>query len=670
MPDIGNLSLLLALVCAVWAILTSWLGTRSSSRELVRSGERAALAATVLLTIGVSTLIRAMVLDDFSLLYVAENSTRSQPLPYKVAALWGGQAGSLLLWAWILSLYSFVVILQNRKRNRDLMPGITGTLMGILSFFLLVICFTANPFEAAPGPIADGGGLNPLLQNPLMVIHPPMLYTGYVGVSVPFAFGLAALMTGKLGNDWIVSVRRWSLFAWFFLGIGILLGGYWAYVELGWGGYWAWDPVENASLMPWLAMSAFIHSIMIQEKKGMLKVWNMILVLLAFCLSILGTFLTRSGVVSSVHSFARSSIGPWFAGFLIIAITVSLSLLFWRLPRLKAENRLDSFISRESAFLFNNVVFVAICFTVLWGTVYPIITEAFQGEKVSVGPPWFNQWIVPLGLALLFLTGVGPLVSWRRASPGALKRMFLRPGLTGLLTMLVLFTFGMRHIAAILTFGLCTFVLATIVSEFYRGARARTVVARESLPRGAVHLVSRNKRRYGGYIVHAGVVLVFLGVAGSAGFQQEASKTLRRGETMQAGAYTLRFVDTSSSSDAHKDVLTTVLAVERNGRELTRLRPEKFFFRASQQPTTEAAIYGMWHWPPHLIDDVYAILVDFNPQSGGYTFKVYVNPLVSFIWIGGLIIVLGTHIAVLPEWAPRKVSVRSSAQREARHAAT
>jgi cytochrome c-type biogenesis protein CcmF len=637
MPDIANICLLLALACSVWSVLTSWLGYQNGARELIRSGERAAQASFGLLSISTFILTRAFLNNDFSLLYVAQNSTRSQPFAYKVAALWGGQTGSLLLWAWFLSCFAFLVVVQNRNRNRDLMPATTGSLMAIQTFFLLVICFAANPFEAAPGPVAEGGGMNPLLQHPLMVIHPPMLYTGYVAVAVPFAFALAALMTGRLGNDWIVSVRRWSLFGWFFLGIGILLGGYWAYVELGWGGYWAWDPVENASLMPWLAMSAFIHSVIIQEKKGMLKVWNMILVILAFALSIFGTFLTRSGVVSSVHSFARSGIGPWFSGFLVVVTAVSLGLLFWRLPRLKAKNRLDSFLSRESAFLFNNILFVAITFTVFWGTVYPIITEAVLGEKVSVGAPWFNQWVIPMSLALLFLTGVGPLVSWRRSSSKSLRRIFLRPGLAGLLTMGILAVAGMWSPAALLTFGLSIFVLATIVDEFYRGARARQIVVGESFSRGVVNLVGRNKRRYGGYIVHVGMVMVFAGVAGSAGFQKEVSATLSRGESMSVGGYTLTFVDTDSSSDAHKDVLSAVLTVERGGRELTRIRPEKFYYRASQQPTTEAAIWGMWQWPPHLVDDVYALLLDLNPRTGGYTFKVYVNPLVSFIWLGGFV---------------------------------
>src|SRR5258706_8809884 len=404
MGDIGNFCLLLALVCAVWSVLTSWLGRQNTLSDLVRSGERAAQAAGILITIGTLVLIKSFLDDDFSLLYVAHNSTRSQPAIYKVAALWGGQAGSLLLWACILSGYAFFVVTQNRRRNRDLMPGVTATLMSILTFFLVLLSFVANPFEPNNGPKIEGTGLNPLLQNPLMVSHPPTLYLGYVGVAVPFAFAIAALMSGRLGNEWIVTIRRWSLFAWFCLGIGILQGGYWAYVELGWGGYWAWDPVENASLMPWLAMSAFIHSVMIQEKKGMLKVWNMVLVLIAFCLSIFGTFIT-SGVIA-----------------------------------------------------------------------------------------------------------------WRRASAKNLRVNFTRPILAGAATSFTLFAFGMRQPFALAAFGLCVFVMGTIVIEFYRGARARQTVSKESLAVGLSTLVGRNKRRYGGYIVHVGMVLVFAGVAGSAGF--------------------------------------------------------------------------------------------------------------------------------------------------------
>ncbi|HET9480213.1 MAG TPA: heme lyase CcmF/NrfE family subunit, partial [Candidatus Polarisedimenticolia bacterium] len=625
MADFGYSCLVLALLTAVWSVLASWLGHQSRHSEMVRSGERAALAVAGLLSLSALSLIQAFLTDDFSLMYVAQNSTSTQPALYKVTALWGGQAGSLLLWVWILTIFAALVVLQNRRRNRELMPGVTGTLMAVSGFFLVMLQFVSNPFEPMTRPVADGMGLNPLLQNPFMASHPPSLYLGYVGVAVPFAFAMSALMSGRLGNEWIVTIRRWSLFAWFFLGIGILQGGYWAYVELGWGGYWAWDPVENASLMPWLTMTAFIHSVMIQEKKGMMKVWNVILILITFSLSIFGTFITRSGVVSSVHSFTKSSLGPFFGTFWVIIVLVSVALLVIRLPRLRAENTIESLLSRESAFLLNNILFIAICFTVFWGTVYPILSEAIQGTKVSVGPPWFNQWIVPLGLSLIFVTGVGPLIAWRRASGQNLRRNFTAPCLAALAAAVLLAALGVRHLRALAAFALSVFVIATIVLELHRGARARMRSAGETFVQGLAGLVGRNKRRYGGYLVHVGMVMIFVGIAGSSAFQQEAVAHIRRGESFTVGPYELKFVDTASSHDAHKDVLSTSLDVYRRGEKVTTLRPEKFFYRASEQPTTEVAIYGMFHWPPNVSDDLYTILVDNNPQTGGYTFKAYLN---------------------------------------------
>ena len=669
MADFGYTCLVASLIASIWAVLASWLGFRHRSSELVRSGERAAVAVAVLLTCSSLALIRAFLADDYSILYVAQNSSRSMPAMYKVAALWGGQAGSLLLWVWILAIYAAVVVLQNRHRNRELMPGVTGTLMAIVFFFVSMLQFVSNPFAPMAQAVADGNGLNPLLQNPFMASHPPSLYLGYVGVAVPFAFAMAALFSGRLNNDWIVITRRWSLFAWFFLGIGIMQGGYWAYVELGWGGYWAWDPVENASLMPWLAMTAFIHSVMIQEKKGMLKVWNLLLVIIAFCLSIFGTFITRSGVISSVHSFTKSNLGPFFATFWVLTVVVAIGVLALRLGRLKSENQVESLLSRESAFLLNNILFIAICFTVFWGTVYPILSEAIQGTKTSVGPPWFNQWIVPMGLALIFVTGVGPLIAWRRASGQNLRRNFTWPLAVAGLAAIVLVILGMRHVRALLAFALCSFVLATIVLEFYRGARARMKTARESFPAALAGLITRNKRRYGGYLVHVGMVMIFVGIAGSSAFQQEQVATLRRGESFRIGPYEMVFSDTSSSHDDHKDVLSATLAVSRNGESVTTLRPEKWYFRASEQPTTEVAIYGMFSWPPNFSDDLYTILVDNDPKSGGYTFKAYLNPLVSWIWIGGFVLILGTHVAVLPEFERRRVA-RAQPAMEARGVAS
>ena len=650
MADFGYTCLLLALLCSVWAVLASWLGYVNRNSDLVRSGERAAIAVASLLTLSSLSLIASFLSDDFSLLYVVQNSNSTQPAVYKIAALWGGQSGSLLLWVWILATYAAVVVIQNRRRNRELMPGVTGTLMSVSAFFLIMLQFVSNPFEPMPRLVAEGTGLNPLLQNPFMASHPPSLYLGYVGVSVPFAFAMGALMSGRLTNDWITTTRRWSLFAWFFLGIGILQGGYWAYVELGWGGYWAWDPVENASLMPWLTMTAFLHSVMIQEKKGMLKVWNVMLIIITFCLSIFGTFITRSGVITSVHSFTKSNLGPWFASFWVAMVIISVGLLIMRLPRLRAENRIESLLSRESAFLFNNIIFLAICFTVFWGTVYPILSEAIQGVKVSVGPPWFNQWIVPLGLSLIFVTGVGPLIAWRRASKQNLVRNFATPVGFAAATGILLFVFGMRHLRAILAFALCVFVVTTIVAEFHRGARARMRTAGESYMQGLRELVTRNKRRYGGYLVHVGMVMIFVGIAGSSAFQQEAVAHIKRNESFTIGQYELRFLDTSSSHDAHKDVLSTTLGVFEDGEQVYTLHPEKYFYRAMEQPTTEVDIYGMFSWPPNVSGDLYTILVDNDPQGGGYTFKAYLNPLVSWIWLGGLVVILGTNVAVLPEW--------------------
>ena len=669
-PDFGYSCLLLALIASVWAVLTSWLGHQTRSSDLVRSGERAVLAVAGLLTFSCLSLVGAFVADDFSLLYVAQNSTTTQPTVYKVAALWGGQSGSLLLWVWILAVYSGVVVLQNRRRNRELMPAVTGTLMFITTFFLVMLDFVSNPFQPAGRHLPEGAGLNPLLQNPFMASHPPSLYLGYVGVAVPFAFGMAALLTGRLGNEWIVTIRRWSLFTWFFLGIGILQGGYWAYVELGWGGYWAWDPVENASLMPWLTLTAFIHSVMIQEKKGMLKVWNILLIIMTFCLSIFGTFITRSGVISSVHSFTKSSLGPWFATFWVLVVLASVTLLVLRLPRLRSENTLESLLSRESAFMLNNIIFIAICFTVFWGTVYPILSEAIQGAKVSVGPPWFNQWIVPLGLSLIFVTGVGPLIAWRKASGQNLGRNFTVPLAVAAAVAGIMLLVGMRHFRAILAFALCGFVLATVAAEFYRGARARMKTAGETFAQGLASLVGRNKRRYGGYLVHVGMVMIFVGIAGSSAFQQEVVANLKRGESFTIGPYALTFEDSSSSHDAHKDVLSTTLSVSRRGEQVATLQPEKYYYRASDQPTTEVAIYGMLHWPPNLSDDLYTILVDPDPKGGGYTFKAYLNPLVSWIWLGGFVLILGTQVAVLPEWKRQRAPARDPAVGQGQEATT
>jgi cytochrome c-type biogenesis protein CcmF len=653
MPLFGSLCLILALVAAGWSLVASALGALSRSRSLITSGERSSLAVTALLATASCALCYLFLTDRFDVEYVASYSSRAMPILFKVAAFWGGHSGSLLLWVLVLAGFSAIVIFQNRNQNRGLIPYVVATLSGIMVFFLVLLNFTSNPFEMLGFTPPDGKGLNPQLQTPLMAIHPPCLYLGYVGVTVPYAFAMAALLSGRVGDVWIRTTRRWTLFAWLFLGVGLLLGGYWAYIELGWGGYWAWDPVENAALMPWLTATAFLHSVMIQEKKRMLKVWNMSLIILTFMLSIFGTFLTRSGVISSVHAFAKSGVGTILAIFLGAIATFSLTVLVWRLPRLQSEGRLDSFVSRESSFLFNNLLLVGICFAVFWGTVFPVISEAVRGVKITVGPPFFNAVNFPLALALLALTGVCPLIAWRRASATHLLRVFLYPASLGMAAFVLLLVFGVRELSPLVAFSLCTFVLGTVFYEFYRGSRARQRSTGESFLPALSKLIGKNRRRYGGYTVHVGVVLILLGVVGSSFFRQESTLALRRGETARAGPYTLRFQDTFSSSDAHMDRFQAILGIDRDGKEVGVLKPGRNFYKSFNQPSTEVDIHST------LREDLYLILIDFDAQTGVATFKYYVNPLVNWIWIGWMVLFVGTHVAVWPDPRERALLARA-----------
>src|SRR5438552_2924787 len=495
MPEVGRLAVCLALLFAAYGVLAGVAGGLRRRAHLVRSAEHAAYAAFGLVVIATAILLRALLRHDFTLEYVAAYSSSTLPTQYTIAALWGGQKGSLLFWSLLLTFFTTIVQVQNRERNRALMPFVTATLMTVAVFFLSLLVFVTDPFERLPVAAREGADLNPLLQNYWMMIHPPSLYTGYVTVSVPFAFAIAALATGQLGDAWIRSTRRWTLFSWFFLTLGNVFGGAWAYEVLGWGGYWAWDPVENAAFMPWLVMTAFLHSVMIQEKKDMLKVWNVSLIVLAFSLTIFGTFLTRSGVISSVHSFTQSGLGPFFMWFLAFELAVAIALVVWRLPLLRSENQLESFFSREAAFLFNNLILLGICFTIFWGTVFPVISEWVRGVKITVGPPFFNKVNAPLGLGLLFLTGIGPVIAWRRATPKNLRRSFALPVAVGIGSALLLALLGMRQIAALTSFSLCGFVATTIVAEFARGTRARQALVGESAGTALAHLVSKNHRR-------------------------------------------------------------------------------------------------------------------------------------------------------------------------------
>ena len=648
MPELGRLAVCLALLCALVSVIVSVRGALTRRGDLVRTGEHAAYAVFGLVALAVVILLRALLSHDFSLEYVAAYSSSTLPTNYVFAALWGGQKGSLLFWSFMLSLFATIVQLQNRERNRELMPWVTATLMTVAVFFLGLVTFLTDPFERLPTPAFEGADLNPLLQNYWMMIHPPSLYTGYVSASVPFAFAIAALATGRLGDQWIRSTRRWALFSWFFLSLGNLFGAMWAYEVLGWGGYWAWDPVENAAFMPWLVSTAYLHSVMIQEKKDMLRVWNMILVLLTFSLTIFGTFLTRSGVISSVHSFTQSGLGPFFIGFLLLVLLTAGGLVVYRLPELRTSGTIESFFSRESAFLFNNLILVGIAFAVFWGTVFPVLSEWVRGVKITVGPPFFNRVNAPLGVVLLFLAGVGPVIAWRRASPKNLRRAFLVPVASGLAAAVLLSALRVPLGYAHATFALSCFVLATIVQEFWRGVQVRRAMLHESAPRALSRLVGKNRRRYGGYIVHVGIVAMFVGVAASSVFRVEVQQTLSAGQEMQVGKFTLRYDRIATEEDAHVSRLMAVVSVFQDGRQIATLSPEKRLYKKPQQPTTEVAMRS------RLTEDLYLVLGSYDPQSKLVTILAYVNPLVSWIWIGGIILALGTAVCVWPSAAERR----------------
>src|SRR5262245_24972639 len=540
MAEFGTLCLYLALAASGWAVISSYNGWRAGLGELVLSAERAVYATWAFVLLAVISLEYCLFTDQFGLEYVASYSNRALPAIYKFTALWGGQAGSLLFWELILVSYAALIVLTNRRRNRALLPLVVTTLSFVSTFFLGLVNFMARPFVRLDFIREDGIGLNPQLQNPFMAIHPPCLYLGYVGLTLPFAFAIAALATGRLDDVWFRTTRRWTILSWFFLGTGILLGGWWAYVELGWGGYWAWDPVENASLIPWLACTAFLHSVMIEERKKMLRVWNLSLVIMSFLLAILGTFITRSGVISSVHSFTKSDIGPVFAGFLGFCTLVSVGLLLYRVPDLKSEHRLDSFVSRESTFLFNNLLLVGAAFAVLWGTLFPIISEAVRGVKITVGPPFFNEIFVPITFAILTLSAICPIIAWRRATPHKLLEKIRIPFGAMLAATALMVAFGMRDVYALVSFALSAFVIATTVMEFYWGTRARHRATRERWMAAFWNLLDRNKRRYGGFVVHLGIVLIVIGVTGSSAFKKEASATLARGDAFSVGGFQLR----------------------------------------------------------------------------------------------------------------------------------
>jgi cytochrome c-type biogenesis protein CcmF len=643
--DLGQIALLLALAGAALGVGAGVLAGLRGRADWSRVAQRCVVLVFVLASLAMLALFQAFATHDYSLAYVASHSARSMPLRFRLAALWGGQAGSLLLWLWMLGAYGAAALFAARRTSVRLVPWVCAMLLANAAFFLVLLNFVTNPFERlAPADVlSDGSGLNPLLQHPVMMIHPIMLYTGFVGFVVPFSFAFAAMATGELGSSWLRATRRWTLVPWFFLSIGILLGGRWAYEVLGWGGYWAWDPVENASFMPWLAATAYLHSVMIQEKRDMLKIWNLMLIGLTYSLCLFGTFLTRSGVVQSVHSFTNSGwFGFIFLAYVLAAAALFFSLLLYRRRSLRSENRLESVLSRESSFVLNNWAFMAILGVVFWGTLFPVFSEWIADKRIVPGPAYFNGVAGPFFLFLLLLTGIGPLIAWRRASRTSLQRQFVWPLATGLAAALALWLALRPRIGfyPISLWSLGAFVTATVVQEYVRAIRARLRKGDENALQALGVLLRRNQQRYGGYVVHLGVVLIVLGLGGAA-FNEERLENVRVGETIRMNGYRLEYLTARPLPRQHYGGAVARLALFEGERPLAVMAPEKRMYWLEQQPASIPAIHST------LREDLYVILTSLEPD-GSATLKIYRNPLVNWIWIGGFTFVLGALAILWP----------------------
>ena len=673
--EFGYGVLLLSFIVAIYAVFAAVIGVRNKSTSQVESARRAMLLTFPLITIAAASLIYLLVNDHYEVAFVYEVTSKSMPTYLKVTAWWGGQAGSLVFWAWLMSAFASAVTLRRWDRDIEFLPWVIVVCSVTLAFFLGLSVFYENPFMrfwSVAGSVephmfaplnatiftpADGQGLNPLLRHPGMIIHPPMLYLGFVSFVIPYAFAIAALVTGRTDDRWIRLTRRWTLWAWLFLSFGLVLGGRWAYDVLGWGGYWGWDPVEIAAFMPWLTGTAFLHSVMIQEKRGLLKHWNMILVILTYALVIFGTFLTRSGVLSSVHAFAQSAIGPLFFAFIGITFITSISLLIRRWPELRGETEMKSMLSREALFLFNNLMFMSILVVCFWGVIFPLISELFTGQKVTVGPPFYERATSPLFATLLFLMGIAPLSAWGRSTVQTLGRSMWKSALAALVVTGLLFATYTRIVGALLGFFLIAFVLFVTIQEFWRGTRARQKAQGENFFTALARLTSRDRRRYGGYIIHISIALMAIGILGIEIFQSETQGTIARGEQLDISGYTVKYRELASWDNIGEGVNYTraVVDVYRNGIYLGELNPRIDYYFDSQQNMTIPGNRST------LRDDLYILLVDWQPVSSmGATFKIFVNPLVNWLWIGTLIFLAGIIIAAWPDKDPERETVHAA----------
>jgi len=640
--ELGYAATVVGFVLALYGAMAGVIGVRTGRADWLRTSERAAVGIWILITACMALMLYAFLTFDFSVRYVAMNTNRGTPFYYRITALWGALEGSIVLWAWMLSIYTLIVVVRYRRRQPELYPWVLSVMLGILAFFLLVMSIPAPPFERLSPIPPDGRGLNPLLEDSGMITHPVALYLGFTGFSVPFAFAMAALLVGRTGDEWITITRRWTIVAWYFLSLGLLIGGWWSYHVLGWGGYWAWDPVENAAFMPWLTGTAFLHSVMIQERRRMLKLWNLTLIILTFGLTLFGTFLTRSGIIGSVHSFTQGSIGVFFLAFLALALLGAFSLLAWRTDGLRAQGELDSAVSRESVFLLNNLFLIAATFTVFFGTVFPLLSEAVRGVKVSVGAPFFNLVNIPIFLALLFLMGVGPLIAWRRASAENLKRNFLKPVLAGIVAAAVLRLFGVGNVLVLTAMALVVFVAGTITLDYVRAVRARRRSG-DGWSAATWGLLLRQNRRYGGFVVHLGILVIALGVAGSQAWSLQTETSLEKGQSVELAGYRVRFNGLSASEESNHFKVTGAFTMTTGRSSFAELRPARKFYPQEQTPI--AAVDYRLGW----VEDVYLVLGDFARDGSRATIKLQVNRLVSWLWIGGLVLTLGAALAILPD---------------------
>jgi cytochrome c-type biogenesis protein CcmF len=662
---LGQFCLWLALLTALWGAGLAFFAPLGRRPDLARTAQRTAYGVAVALLVAALALWQGLLTHDFNIDYVARYTSRNLPDAYVFAAFWAGQQGSLLFWAVVLAVFAALAQALTSRRHEALLPYVAGVTNVVIAFFVLTMLFSANPFARLPFTPEDGNGLNPQLQNPGMTIHPPLLYLGYISITIPFAFAMAALLSRRLDTGWVQAIRKWTLLSWLFLSAGITVGMWWAYVELGWGGYWAWDPVENASLLPWLTMTAFLHSVMIQEKRGMLKRWNVGLIVASFLLSIFGTFITRSGVIASVHSFTQSNVGYFFLAFLLGAGVLAFALLYSRWPQLEPEAKLESLASREAAFLFNNLALVGIAFSVLWGTLFPIISEAVRGTKITVGPPFFNRVNVPLGLFLVLLTGIGPLIAWRKASVQNLRRQFILPVVTGLVTGALLVAMGIRDTYALIAWALAGFVIGTVGQEFFRGVRARHRMHGEPVLVALGRLIGRNRRRYGGYIVHIGIITYIIAFAGMA-FKVTREVTLSPGESTEIRSpyghtYRLSHLGVSQYQNANRFVSAAALEIQRDGTGIGRITSEKrqhvdSFGRKTFEPSTEVGIRST------LQEDLYVVYAGSVGGTDRATYAISINPLVVWVWIGAAILIAGGLITMWPGGAVITRRERTEAQ--------